>query len=95
MHYSFILNLYKNFFIVPYTALHVSGILVSIIRSLALCTAFAASGTVCRCFGCVFSVVKQHSKNTQPEQRHTVSEAANAVQKCKAPDDGHKDARNM
>jgi hypothetical protein len=58
MHYSFFLNLFKNFFIVPYTALHVSGTLVPIIRSLL-----------------------QHSKNTQPEQRHTVPEAANAVQK--------------
>jgi hypothetical protein len=48
-------------------------------------TEFTASGTVCRCSGCVFllcsftTVVKEHSRNTQPEQRHTVPEAVNAV----------------
>jgi hypothetical protein len=45
---------------------------------------------LCCCF-----VVKQHSKNTQPEQRHTVPEAANVVQKWEAPDDRHKSARKM
>jgi hypothetical protein len=36
MHYSFLKSFKKLFFIVPYTAVHVSGTLVPIIRSLLL-----------------------------------------------------------
>jgi hypothetical protein len=76
MHNSF-LKSFKKLFIVPYTALHVSGTLVPIIRSLPLLS----------------------SETTQ--QEHATRAAAHGTGGCecstkwKAPDDGHKGARNM
>jgi hypothetical protein len=86
MHYSFFLNLLKNFFIVPYTALHVSGTLVPIIRSLPLLYCI-------RSLWYRVSLLWLRVLATRAATHGTGG--CECSTKWKAPDDGHTGARNM
>ena len=78
------------------TAQHVSGILVSIIRSSA--TAMAASGLPLEC-GDSSAVGRGRAGRPEHEQEHCYHHSSNgkpeAATAVVAPDDGHEDARNM
>jgi hypothetical protein len=96
MHNSFLKSL-KKFVIVPYTALHVSGTFVPIIRSFPLLYYIRSLRyRVPLLWLRVLAVLFHYS-----QQEHASRAAAHGTGGCecstkwKAPDDGHKGSRNM